>query len=148
MNPAQVDAELRRRVEELVQSELRFPCPCCGHSVHSNPPGSYDICEICDWEDDALELEFATTLDGGANGLTLFQAQLNYADFGACERRSSNNVRLPQSSDRRDQDWRPIDPALDKFPDWNAPDPPRVPGVDLRLYYWRPDYWYAEQPAV
>ena len=48
-----------------------FPCPCCGYFMFKEPPNSYDICEICFWEDDALQLEFATTLDGGANTMTL-----------------------------------------------------------------------------
>jgi len=64
-----------------------YPCPCCGFLVFQEPPGSYDICPFCFWEDDALQLEFATTLGGGANHPTLEQAQLNFQTLGACEQR-------------------------------------------------------------
>lgn len=106
---------------------MLFPCPCCGYMLNPEPPGSHNICEICFWEDDALQLEFATTLAGGANGVTLLQAQQNYSRFGACERRSVRHVRSASAADQRDPDWRPIDVTRDIFPDWNAPDPPRVP---------------------
>lgn len=50
-----------------------YPCPVCGYLTFAEPPGSYEICPVCGWEDDALQLEFATTLAGGANSLTLFE---------------------------------------------------------------------------
>jgi anaerobic ribonucleoside-triphosphate reductase len=30
----------------------RWPCPCCGYQVFTGPPGSYEICPVCGWEDD------------------------------------------------------------------------------------------------
>jgi hypothetical protein len=56
------------------------PCPSCGYLVFTGPPGSTEICPICYWEDDALQLEFATTLGGWSNGPTLLEAQRNFAD--------------------------------------------------------------------
>ena len=56
-----------------------YPCPTCGYLTFAEPPGSYDICDVCGWEDDALQLEFATTLAGGANALTLADAQAAFA---------------------------------------------------------------------
>lgn len=109
--------------------------------MFSEPPGSYDICEICFWEDDALQLEFATTLDGGANRMTLEQAQLSYAAFAAKSQDRTAYTRPPTSEDRRDSAWRPIDRLRDDFADWDAPEPERVPVVDERLYYWRPSFW-------
>jgi hypothetical protein len=70
-----------------------YPCPCCGHLTFAAPPGSGQLCPVCDWEDDAERLEFATTLGGGADGLTLFEAQR----FGAT---------IP-SGIPRDPEWRP-----------------------------------------
>ena len=52
-----------------------YPCPVCGYLTFAEPPGSYDICVICHWEDDALQLEYATSLAGGANSITLADAQ-------------------------------------------------------------------------
>jgi len=38
---------------------LRYPCPCCGYrTLISPPPGTYDICEVCFWEDDAGQFEY------------------------------------------------------------------------------------------
>jgi cysteine-rich CPCC protein len=121
-------------------SDPSFPCPCCGYFMFEEPPNSYDICEICFWEDDALQLEFATTLDGGANTTTLAEAQQAFADIGASAARLAAHVRKPNANDRRDPQWRPIDPT-DRFPDWNDPHAKRARAADEALYYWRPTYW-------
>jgi hypothetical protein len=96
--------------------------------VFAEAPGSYDICPVCGWEDDALQLEFPTTLAGGANALTLFEAQR----FGAAS----------QSQFECEQAWRPIDMAVDDFEDFHEPDRRRAPMDDpTTLYYWRPTFW-------
>jgi hypothetical protein len=119
----------------------RFPCPCCGHLVFDGPPGSYQICPICWWEDDALQLEFATTLGGGANRPTLLEAQRSFLEIGACEASALGHVRTVSPADRRDPTWRPIDPVLDSFAGWGSPARDRAPVHDDRLYYWRPTSW-------
>ena len=45
--------------------------------VFSEPPGSYDICPICRWEDDQVQLRFPL-LTGGANKESLYQHQLGW----------------------------------------------------------------------
>ena len=70
----------------------RLPCPCCGHLIFLEPPGSYDICEICFWEDDIVMLRWPTS-GGGANHASLVEAQRNYAEFGASERARIAHVR-------------------------------------------------------
>ncbi len=62
----------------------RYPCPCCGHLVFAEGPGSYDICEICFWEDDNVQLRWPT-MDGGANAVSLVEGQWAFARTG-CER--------------------------------------------------------------
>ncbi len=104
------------------------------------------VCPICYWEDDALQLEFATTLAGGANGPTLLQAQRVYQDNGACELEMLAHVRPPGPGDWRDPTWRPIDPDFDSFADWDSPKRDRVPELDERLYYWRPTFWRRSLP--
>lgn len=42
--------------------------------MFSEPPGSYDICSICRWEDDHVQLEFPA-LRGGANKGSLKEYQ-------------------------------------------------------------------------
>ena len=105
-----------------------YPCSCCGYRVFARAPGSYDICPVCGWEDDALQLEYATTLAGGANALSLFEAQrVGHADRPSFE---------------REPGWRPIDLAVDEFDDFHEPEQHRPPGEDPTvLYYWRPTFW-------
>lgn len=55
--------------------EISFPCPSCGFEVFSEPPGSYEICDLCGWEDDHVQLRFPA-MAGGANKLSLAEYQL------------------------------------------------------------------------
>ncbi len=45
----------------------RYACPCCGYlTLQSQPPGSFELCPVCDWEDDSVQ--FADPdYEGGAN---------------------------------------------------------------------------------
>lgn len=119
---------------------MRYPCPCCGYEVFSEGPGSYEICPICFWEDDAVQLEFAVN-GGGANDASLIEAQRNFADFGASEEKVRRYVRPPSDIDRREAAWRPIDLQRDRFEDSNDPLALRAPKHDECLYYWRQTFW-------
>jgi hypothetical protein len=55
-------------------SDGLHPCPACGFEVLSEPAGSYDICPVCDWEDDEIQLRFPA-MRGGANTASLFEWQ-------------------------------------------------------------------------
>ena len=50
------------------------PCPACGFEVFDEPPGSYVICPVCEWEDDHVQLRFPV-MPGGANKKSLFEWQ-------------------------------------------------------------------------
>ena len=81
---------------ELVDrnKQNRFRCPCCGFytlSVH----GLYDICPVCYWEDDPLQLKDEARA-GGANKVCLCDARKNYLKIGACEAEYVNYVRKPR----------------------------------------------------
>jgi hypothetical protein len=117
----------------------KFPCPCCGYLVFDEGPGSYDICPICFWEDDAVQLEFATN-GGGANKVSLVDGQRNFTSIGACEESATAHVRGPSAADSRDTTWRPIDLNRDLFEDWTSPSA-RAPRHDEELYYWRTTFW-------
>lgn len=88
----------------------RYTCPCCGYLTLSEFPGSYDICEICFWEDDGVQL-FDPSCAGGANHPSLMEAQRNFQQFGACSEREKDSGREPTESDRRDPKWRPANAA-------------------------------------
>jgi hypothetical protein len=105
----------------------KYPCPCCGYLVFDEEPGSYDICEVCGWEDDLSQLRFAT-VGGGANQADLVASQQK---FIAATRAEPNR--------RRDPEWRPLDLDMDKV---EVPEPERDYGMTYAkdktaYYYWR-----------
>ena len=53
---------------------IHLPCPSCGFLTLENFYGSYDICPLCNWEDDGVQLANPTS-GGGANSESLAQAQ-------------------------------------------------------------------------
>ncbi|MFF4244373.1 CPCC family cysteine-rich protein [Streptomyces sp. NPDC001822] len=71
-----------------------YPCPCCGHRVLGEMPGSYEICPVCFWEDDGVQSRWPT-MAGGANKVSLAEAQRNYRNFGACDEHGRRFVRPP-----------------------------------------------------
>ena len=112
-----------------------YPCVCCGHLTLGEPPGSYEICPVCFWEDDQVQLRWPDYV-GGANRPSLIEAQQNFIRFGACDERSVRHVRPPAEDEPVDPAWRPIDQQRDRF------EPIGVKGVpwpaDLTtLYWWR-----------
>ena len=55
-------------------SDHLFPCPSCDFLVFSEPAGSYEIGELCGWEDDHVQLAHPST-GGGANKSSLATPQ-------------------------------------------------------------------------
>ncbi|WP_096212759.1 CPCC family cysteine-rich protein [Streptomyces sp. 2323.1] len=47
-------------------------------------PGSYEICPVCFWEDDGVQFRWAT-ITGGANKVSLIEAQRSYQYTVACD---------------------------------------------------------------
>ena len=80
--------------------------------------------------------------NGMPNGISLVDAQMNFAVIGAKHAAASKNVRFPNRSDERDPDWRPIDLDIDVPPevpvDFDALPEPDDTTV---FYYWLPAYW-------
>jgi len=79
---------------------LSYPCPSCGFLVFAEPPGSFDICEICRWEDDVVQLA-DPTYKGGANQDSLAASQAEILKALPIEIREHNGI-------RRDPQWRPL----------------------------------------
>jgi hypothetical protein len=121
----------------------KYPCPCCGHLVHDHQPGFHQRCPICGWEDDLSQLRFPL-MPGSSNQVSLQDAQRNYRDYGASERRTLGQTRHPVEGEAVEEGWRPLDPGVD-----NVEHPSRgnsygdsYPlGDTTVLYYWRPTYW-------
>ncbi|NLP29008.1 MAG: hypothetical protein GX370_09680 [Clostridia bacterium] len=86
----------------------KFACPCCGYkTLMEEPPGTYDICRVCFWEDDAVQY-YDPDHKGGANGVSLRQGQKNYLKFGACKKDLLKYVRSPKEGEEKDENWRPL----------------------------------------
>ncbi|CAH1214816.1 hypothetical protein PAECIP111893_03853 [Paenibacillus plantiphilus] len=84
---------------------LKHTCPCCGYDTLDSD-GHYDICKICYWEDDPYQKENPYS-EGGANHISLAEAQINYLTYGACEKNYTDLVRESIANDTRNPDWKP-----------------------------------------
>jgi hypothetical protein len=61
--------------------DSRFQCPCCGYPT-LNEFASYEICELCNWEDDGQSDKDADEVRGGPNSdYSLTEARHNFAQF-------------------------------------------------------------------
>lgn len=56
----------------------KYQCPCCGNmTLDEEPPGTYEICPICGWEDDEVQFN-NPDYKGGANILSLNEAKKQF----------------------------------------------------------------------
>jgi len=64
------------------------------------PPGSFEICPVCYWEDD--DTQYADPdYAGGANQVSLNQARQNFSQFCAITREALRHVRKPTPEEAR-----------------------------------------------
>lgn len=83
-----------------------YTCPCCGYqTLESKPPGTYDICPICYWEDDNIQYE-DPFYEGGANRPSLYEAQRNFLSYGAYDKHVLPYVRKPNKNDIKDEHFK------------------------------------------
>ncbi|MFE4814526.1 CPCC family cysteine-rich protein [Peribacillus simplex] len=75
--------------------------------MDEEPTDTYAICKICFWEDDGVQFR-DPDYEGGANEVSLRQAQKNFVKFGACEEGCIAFVRKPNKKDIRDPNWKPF----------------------------------------
>lgn len=75
--------------------EISYACPCCGFlTLNEEPPGTWQICPVCRWEDDLLQFGDPSHANG-ANEVSLEQARTNYVSFGAKDQPSRQHARAP-----------------------------------------------------
>lgn len=85
---------------------MKYTCPCCGYkTLNEEPTDTYEICNICFWEDDGVQFR-DPDYEGGANIPSLRQAQKNYILMGACEESFIESVRKPNKNDEKDLNWK------------------------------------------
>jgi len=84
-------------------NEEFFPCPSCGFLTFGEPAGSYEICELCGWEDDHVQLA-NPGMAGGANKQCLAEHQLHSIQkFPLSITQVGTNARALE--------WRPLRPG-------------------------------------
>jgi hypothetical protein len=77
-----------------ITSGQKYPCYCCGYLTLPEPGGgSYEVCEVCFWQDDWVDNQDADVL--GPNKVTLTEARQNFRVIGASEARDLPFVRPP-----------------------------------------------------
>lgn len=63
----------------------KYKCPCCKNkTLNEQPPGTYEICSICFWEDDYLQYNNEDYQEG-ANNVSLKNAKINYSKYGVSD---------------------------------------------------------------
>ena len=76
------------------QSGVFYPCPCCGYPT-LNSRGKFDICELCNWEDDGQDDPYADEVWGGPNGrYSLTHARENFKQYLIMYHPDDNNRRI------------------------------------------------------
>lgn len=128
----------RRAATSSSETEQRYPCPCCGALAFGEPPGSFEICEVCGWGDDVVQLRYPS-LAGGANRESLIDAQIAYRDHRVAVGGDVLPPGLRDVACDRDSGWRVIDLHRDHF---EIPfSTTSMPADRTRLYWWRRKFW-------
>lgn len=70
------------------------PCPVCGYYTLDLRCSEYDICPVCWWENDWVQLA-DPKYAGGANQESLLEARDNYQKYGWSESRARSRIRAP-----------------------------------------------------
>jgi len=79
----------------------KYKCPCCNnYTLENEPPGSFEICPVCFWEDDNVQFLYQD-YEGGANDISLNKARDNYKKFGAILEEHVASVRLPYENEKK-----------------------------------------------
>lgn len=85
------------------------PCPCCGHRTLFQLR-VYELCPVCWWEDDPDQADHPWSR-GGANGISLVEAQQAYQRHGAAQPELVSEVRPARAGEDPEPGWRPYDPT-------------------------------------
>ncbi|WP_179537483.1 MULTISPECIES: CPCC family cysteine-rich protein [Pseudomonadaceae] len=74
---------------------MSYVCPCCKNlTFDEGPPGTFQVCPVCGWEDNEVQYR-DPTYEGGANSVSLEQAKVNFSAIGAINKESLGAVRRP-----------------------------------------------------
>ena len=80
---------------KFIMQKIKYKCPCCGYkTLDEEPPGTFDTCPVCFWEDDELQYD-NPYYKGGANRVSLNEAKENFKKYGVSELEFKKYVRSP-----------------------------------------------------
>jgi hypothetical protein len=89
----------------MLPKPLLFACPCCGfHSLDEKPPGTFNICRVCGWEDDNVQFD-DPDFAGGANELSLRETQSRWLKSVNAQHRS---VEVQGTRFLKSSEWKPL----------------------------------------
>ena len=78
----------------------RHRCLCCGFwTLLEEPPGTFSLCPVCAWEDDAFQAKHPD-FAGGTNAVSLNTARRNFRALGASDPRRLARTRRPSAEER------------------------------------------------
>jgi len=67
---------------ELPARGHRYTCPCCGYPTIEEKRASWEICSLCNWEDDGQDDPDADKVAGGPNySYSLSEARENFEKY-------------------------------------------------------------------
>jgi len=108
-----------------------LPCPVCGFETVEENYGSYMICEVCNWEDDSVQLANPCS-KGGANGYSLAQAQMKLLKKYPLDVSEIDGL-------KRSKNWRPL--SANEIDDANK-QLELGPWPNKGILYEAETYWY------
>jgi hypothetical protein len=77
----------------------RWSCPCCGcFTLDEEPPGTFQICPVCWWEDDRVQFD-DPDFAGGANAPCLRRARFEYLFTGVADPDHRAHTRPPREDE-------------------------------------------------
>ncbi|WP_126971541.1 CPCC family cysteine-rich protein [Gynurincola endophyticus] len=87
--------------EQFFSANEKFFCNCCGYNTLMQfRDGTYEVCEICYWEDDKTQTDNPDYVSG-ANKISLNEARKNYEQSGASDLTLLQYVRKASANDIR-----------------------------------------------
>ena len=79
-----------------LEENEKYRCPCCGYkTLDEPPPDTFDICEVCFWEDDGVQFDKPDFRGGPNKGVSLNEARANFRKFGAFSEEFIGKTRKP-----------------------------------------------------
>ena len=105
-------------IRKPAKDGVRYTCPCCGYPTLSER-GGYEICRLCDWEDDGQDDPDADKVYGGPNkGYSLTAARENFRKHLIMYAVNDNRYEGPVDSEKEKEAKKAIMAAFDEM--WHA----------------------------